>query len=914
MKKNVLLGLALIIFNFNALEGQTFYPDGETFFSDEVVSFDWYLDGGPNQVGNSLYVENAAGETVLAVYGNPSGQNYNDGSIFAPGDYKWYAKAYDAATGTVYKLDYRFFSVIEGFTPVFSPDGATFHPNQVVSFNWYVPDTVTANALFVYNSADAVVYQSVDFPGGQQHDAGQKFENGTYRWRAIYTEKGVEKETDLYAFTVEGDANVTVLEQYGIEWYIQGIPEYGQYANGEYWVVGPVTLVKITPQSIKYNMQTLPDGSPLPEGVESHDIDRIINGSMVNPEIGYDHGYDDEMTIWKPITNSYPERVENYAGNKSYYKEELNIARIDTGGGNFAPISVQHPRIVQPNSSVVSTISTDIPDRPNMEATAILTVVDGAHKPVEGDLRPPYCGNDKRSYYNISGLDYSSLKALERAENFLSLEEAESFFERNWIDYIPEWMGEFTHAKQNMRRSYGADVAGMISLGALALNTEYGNGTADKEMLLKRMVQLGLDLYGAVTQPGGENIFRNNGGLLVGRKFPVLLAGKALGNDDILNIGSLRPDIHFHEDDQSFYVAQSDIDLTNGPTWNPDSRDAVTRAYQTEDIGLPEWGIVHATQPERSNKFWETAYRRCCNVSSVQGSVLAAHAMGIKENWAHNELFDYLDRYLSIEKQIYYGMIEDPDIPVSKSALFGRNPVIAFENVYGMFNMWELHRKSFGDVWTRCDTTDIYSNKCSTEVPGPEWSEDFPDSISITANSTGAIKMSDYVSDAETAFDDLVFTISTIDSLDVEWLDDTLVFSTVSTGFNYAGMVYIEVGNQNSGVSVDSVWVTIGSIVGVEDRMGSMDGYQLEQNFPNPFSQTTMITYRLEEPAEIELAVYNLLGQKVATLTDAPGMAGRHTVEFDASALAPGVYFYRLKAGDLMMIKKMLVGKSGINY
>ncbi|MEN8230748.1 MAG: T9SS type A sorting domain-containing protein, partial [Bacteroidota bacterium] len=651
---------------------------------------------------------------------------------------------------------------------------------------------------------------------GQQHDDGQKFANGTYTWNAEFTIDGKDSVTSTYSFIVSGDANTTIIEQYGIEWYIQGTPEYGQYTNGEYWVVGPITLTKITPQSIKYNMQTLPDGSPLPDGVESHDIDRIINGSMVNPEIGYDHGYDDEMTIWKPITNAYPERVPSYAGNKNYYKEELNIARIDTGGGNYAPISAEHPRVVQVNSSVVSTISTDIPDRPTLEVSAILTVVDEADKPGEGDFRPPYCGTDKESYFNISDLDYSSLRTLERAENFLSLEESESFFERNWIDYIPEWIGEFTHAKQNMKVSYGAELAAMVSSGALALNTEYGSGTADKGTLLTRMVQLGLDYYGVVTQPGGENVFRNNGGILTGRKFPVVLAGKVLNNNDMLNIGTLKPEIHFSEDDQSFYVTQTDIDLTNGATWNPDSRDIVMTPYQAEDLGLPEWGIRHATDPQISNKYWETAYRRCCTHSSVQGAVLAAHAMGMKEAWAHDALFDYMDRYLSIEKQIYFTGIDDPNINENKSALYGRTPVDLFENLYGMFNMWDLHRKSFENVWTRCDTTDIYSNKCST--------------------------------------------------------------------------------------------------VGMTDHTVSSTNCRLEQNFPNPFSQTTMITYQLVESAEIELAVYNLLGQKVAMLVDAPEVAGIHAVEFNASGLAPGLYFYRLQAGDLVMIKKMLVGKSGMNY
>jgi len=819
MLKNTYFIILFLFIYLSITVGQTFYPDGHTFQSDAVVSFDWYLDGGPNQVDNSLYVyDEADGSTTLAVYGNPSGQNHNAGKVFPVGDYKWFAKGYDASTGTVYQLNYRYFSVVGGLTPVFSPNGETFHPNQAVSFDWYVPDSATSNVLFVYDSTGNEVYQTENYPGAQQHDDGQKFTNGNYTWNGKYTLYGEDSVTSTFSFIVSGDTKVTVIEQYGIKWYIKGAPEYGQYTNGEYWVVGPITLNKITPQSIKYNMQTLPDSSPLPDGVESYDINRIINGSMINPavkldyagNVTYEHGYDDEMTIWKPVTNSYPERITNYAGNRNFYKEELNIARIDTGGGNYAPISAVHPRVVQPNNSIVSSISCDIPDRPTLEVTAILTVVEAGHKPLEGDFRPSYCGNDKKSYFNINDLDYSSLQTLERADNFLSLQETERFFERNWLDYIPEWIGEFTHAKQNMKASYGAGFASMVSTGALALNTEYGNGVTDKETLLKRLVQLGLDTYGVVAQPWGWRVFRNNGGHLNGRKFPILLAGKVLNSDEMLNIATLKPAVHFSEDDQTLYVEQMDIDLTNGPAWNPDSRDLVTMPYQSEDLGLPEWSIVHAFGPERSNKYWETAYRRCCTMSSMQGVVLAAHAMGLKENWAHDALFDYLDRFLSIEKQIYFTGVADSNIIENKSALYGRTPTDVFENLYGMYNMWELHRRSFGPLWTRNDTTDIYSN---------------------------------------------------------------------------GGITNLE--NKNNSEIISS--------------------FSLEQNYPNPFNPVTVIDYQLSVVSDIELILYNTLGQKVATLINKKQTSGYHQFNFDASGLASGVYVYQLRAGSFIQTKKMLL-------
>jgi len=81
---------------------------------------------------------------------------------------------------------------------------------------------------------------------------------------------------------------------------------------------------------------------------------------------------------------------------------------------------------------------------------------------------------------------------------------------------------------------------------------------------------------------------------------------KNIGRTDIPDYGPLHPQyIHFGEDDQTFYVTQVDIDTTHGPQWNPDRRDVQRIPYENEDIGLPEWGIVHAIAPENSNKSHE---------------------------------------------------------------------------------------------------------------------------------------------------------------------------------------------------------------------------------------------------------------------------------------------------------------------
>ncbi len=85
--------------------------------------------------------------------------------------------------------------------------------------------------------------------------------------------------------------------------------------------------------------------------------------------------------------------------------------------------------------------------------------------------------------------------------------------------------------------------------------------------------------------------------------------------------------------------------------------------------------------------------------------------------------------------------------------------------------------------------------------------------------------------------------------------------------------------------------------------------FELEQNYPNPFNPTTTIEFALPQSGEVKLKVFDMLGREVATLIDDRKNAGRHKVQFDASSLSSGVYFYRLKAGDKAQINKMTLIK-----
>jgi Secretion system C-terminal sorting domain len=85
--------------------------------------------------------------------------------------------------------------------------------------------------------------------------------------------------------------------------------------------------------------------------------------------------------------------------------------------------------------------------------------------------------------------------------------------------------------------------------------------------------------------------------------------------------------------------------------------------------------------------------------------------------------------------------------------------------------------------------------------------------------------------------------------------------------------------------------------------------YSLSQNFPNPFNPTTVISYQLAANTVVTLKVYDILGREIKTLINEGQTAGSHSVLFDGSNLASGVYFYRLQAGSFIQTKRLILLK-----
>ena len=83
--------------------------------------------------------------------------------------------------------------------------------------------------------------------------------------------------------------------------------------------------------------------------------------------------------------------------------------------------------------------------------------------------------------------------------------------------------------------------------------------------------------------------------------------------------------------------------------------------------------------------------------------------------------------------------------------------------------------------------------------------------------------------------------------------------------------------------------------------------YSLSQNYPNPFNPSTTIYYALPEKGNVELIVYDVLGNEVAILVNEEKPAGSYEVDFDGANLPSGIYFYKIQTGDYVETKKMIL-------
>ena len=103
--------------------------------------------------------------------------------------------------------------------------------------------------------------------------------------------------------------------------------------------------------------------------------------------------------------------------------------------------------------------------------------------------------------------------------------------------------------------------------------------------------------------------------------------------------------------------------------------------------------------------------------------------------------------------------------------------------------------------------------------------------------------------------------------------------------------------------------VKILTVTSNDENINQPNDFMLYQNYPNPFNPTTNIGFRISDLGFVVLKVFDALGNEVVKLVDEEKLAGEYEIEFNASNLPSGIYFYRLETSDLIQTKKMLLLK-----
>jgi hypothetical protein len=153
--------------------------------------------------------------------------------------------------------------------------------------------------------------------------------------------------------------------------------------------------------------------------------------------------------------------------------------------------------------------------------------------------------------------------------------------------------------------------------------------------------------------------------------------------------------------------------------------------------------------------------------------------------------------------------------------------------------------------------------------------------------------------------EDSVVTAEPIPPLDTVEVSVHFYPDLVTAG---TGHVQIQLGTMHN----PSVRTTINLIAStepsaVDEQVNPVNKFNLLQNYPNPFNPTTRISYVIPRTTNVNLKVYNITGNEVATLVNEVKGPGIYNVEFNGKNLSSGVYFYKLTAGKYSAVRKMIL-------
>lgn len=489
-----------------------------------------------------------------------------------------------------------------------------------------------------------------------------------------------EVNTDSMNFCASGSAQS--ITQYGITWNFESATACGQFANGDYWVQGPVKIISIAPAS-----------SQILNGAEYI----VENGSMLNPVPNQAQG----LTSFNGLNGSYPSLP---------YNSFLNVA---------LSLSSTNPLTIQPNNSLLSArdnihkwpmnqYSTDryllkdpvtgkyftdpktgqlafallaTPSDPFNDpqaekvlfrSMAVLTVV-GSPTPRVGSFRPPFGGSANRfsKYWNVDELDLSKLKNypvvvqgnMPMESYILEATKRPTLEMINHGSSNSSWKAAWNNGKPLVssfpRRTYGREAANIAAGAGLLLNSEIS--VESKKRIAINMTQWGLDVFGFIN--AGMQ-YHGSGGHQNGRFLPMFLAGQLLKDKDGKTyngnvndvIGKANSSSYFQEVVTHGYIGPQHLDGFDrdpGPKVDLINRSKTNaRPYREDMIGMPEWSSDGNLQNDGSSSAWSNVegfnavWYRDVNGGANCGTVATILLMGGRASVKHEAFIEYYtDRY-----------------------------------------------------------------------------------------------------------------------------------------------------------------------------------------------------------------------------------------------------------------------------